>query len=58
MQKIKGHHNLFKKDGAVVNTDMKAYEAAKKRKAEKQRLDLIEERLDRITDLLEKVLQK
>lgn len=58
MQKVKGHHNLFKKNGAVVNADVKAYEAAKKRKAEKQRLDLIEERLDRITDLLEKVLQK
>ena len=35
--KVRGHSNLIKKDAAVLSTDWKVYEAAKKRRAEKER---------------------
>lgn len=57
MMKVEGHHSLYKKpSGAVVNTDMKAYESAKKKKAEKQRLIDVENRLERIEKLLERIV--
>ncbi len=47
---VKGHAGLIKRNNAVVDTNNKAYEAAKNRKnKEKTILDLIEK-----TDLLEK----
>ena len=57
MKKVEGFSSLYKKsDGAVVNTDMSAYHAAKKRKQEKQRLNNVEDRLERIEQLLERLL--
>jgi protein subunit release factor B len=56
--RIKGHSDLRKKDGAVINTNWKVYEAAKKRKAEKDRIDNLESKINRIESLLERLLEK
>ena len=57
MIKIEGHHNLYKSSsGAVINIDKKAYQKAVERKKEKQKMNQIEERLDKIEKLLERLL--
>lgn len=59
MRKIQGHSNLRKTEsGAVINTDRSAYLAAKQRKAEKSKINNLEERLNRIESLLERLLEK
>lgn len=56
--KVRGHSNLIKKDAAVLSTDWKVYEAAKKRRAEKERIDNLENKINRIESLLEKLVEK
>lgn len=56
--KIKGHSNLEKRNGAVVNTNWKVYEARMKRKKEESRLDNLEDKINRIESLLEKLVEK
>ncbi len=56
--RIKGHTHLEKRNGAVINTNKKVYEAAKKRKAEKDRVDLLENKINRIETLLEKLVEQ
>jgi len=62
MLKVEGQSELFKQGPAVLNTDRRAYERAKQKKAEKlaekQRIDNIENKLDRLTDLVERLLDK
>ena len=56
MIKVDGHHGLFKNhSGAVVSTDMKAYERAKERKREKNRLSELEERVQMMEKILERL---
>lgn len=56
MIKVDGHHGLFKNhSGAVVSTDMKAYERAKERKKEKQRLSELEQRVQMMEQILERL---
>ena len=57
MKRIEGHSNLYKTEtGAVVNTDYSAFLRAKERKREKQKINNLEQRLNRIEDLLERLL--
>lgn len=56
--KIKGHSNLEKRNGAVINTNWKVYEAAKKRKDEKTRIDNLENKINKIESLLEKLIEQ
>ena len=59
MIKVEGHSSLYKnKSGAIVNTDWSAYEKAKQRKKEKERMSQLENRLDRIESLLEKLINE
>lgn len=59
MKRVEGFSNLFKNEsGAIVNTDMKAYEKAKERKKEKEKVAQLENRLDRIEQLLMEILSK
>lgn len=44
--------------GAVITVDAKAYENAKKRKAEKNRLNELENKMDRIEALLIELVKK
>lgn len=56
--KIKGQSDLVKDENtnAVINTNWKVYEAAKKRKRDAQRLDDMEIKINRIESLLEKLV--
>tara|TARA_R100001509_G_scaffold163601_1_gene138561 strand:- start:1362 stop:1538 length:177 start_codon:yes stop_codon:yes gene_type:complete len=55
--KIKGHDDLVKTESnAIVNTNWKVYEAAKKRKLDAKRLDTMEAKINRIESLLEKLV--
>ena len=57
MQRVEGHSNLYKKEGSVVvNTDYDAFLRAKQKKKEKQRVNDMENRLNRIEELLERLL--
>tara|TARA_R100001509_G_scaffold146427_1_gene103402 strand:+ start:320 stop:499 length:180 start_codon:yes stop_codon:yes gene_type:complete len=56
--RIRGHTNLEKRNGAVVNTNWKVYEARKKRKKNETRLDNLEDKINRIETLLEKLVEK
>lgn len=58
--KIKGQSDLIKseKTNAVLNTNWKVYEAAKKRKQDAQRLDDMEAKINRIENLLEKLVER
>jgi len=58
MSKVKGHSGLEKRNGVVVSTNWKVYEAAKKRKADKNRLDILENKINRIENLLEKLVEQ
>lgn len=58
MKKVKGHSDLYKNEiGAVVNTDYGAFLRAKERKAEKQKINNLEQRLDRLENLLTRLLE-
>lgn len=58
MRKVQGHSNLYKTEsGAIVNTDRSAYLRAKERKAEKQKINNLENRLEKIESLLERLLE-
>ena len=57
MNRVEGHSNLYKKEGGVVvNTDYDAFLRAKEKKKEKQRVIDMENRLNRIEELLERLL--
>jgi hypothetical protein len=56
MQKVEGHTGLYKKGNAVVNTDYSAFLRAKERKKEKQKVNELENRLNRIEELLERLI--
>lgn len=57
MLKVENHHNLFKTNtGAVVNADKRAYERAKARKADKERVSELEEKVERLERMLERIL--
>tara|TARA_X000001316_G_C922465_1_gene37955 strand:- start:679 stop:858 length:180 start_codon:yes stop_codon:yes gene_type:complete len=56
--RIRGHTNLEKRNGAVVNTNWKVYEARKKHKKNETRLDNLEDKINRIETLLEKLVEK
>ena len=56
--RIKGNSGLEKRNGAVINTNWKVYEAAKKRKEDKSRLDNLEDKINRIENLLEKLVEQ
>lgn len=58
--KIKGQSDLIKNEetNAVLNTNWKVYEAAKKRKRDAQRLDDMETKINRIESLLEKLVER
>lgn len=55
--KVLGHSDLIKRNGAVINTNQKVYEAAKKRKKEKDRINVLEAKINRIESLLEKLVE-
>lgn len=57
--KVEGHGGLAKNSsGAIVAIDPKAYERAKKKKAERERLNTLEERMERIENLLLQLVNK
>jgi hypothetical protein len=59
MYKVEGHSNLIKSNsGAVITTDKKAYERAKARKLEKNRLEELENRMKTIETLLTQLVNK
>ena len=58
MSKIKGYSNLKKEGGIVKNTDYSAYLRAKERKAEKNKINNLEDRLDRIESLLLELIKE
>ena len=59
MKKIDGHPSLAKNEnGVILNTDYDAFVRAKERKKEKQKVQLLEERLERIENLLERLIKQ
>lgn len=58
MIKVEGHSSLYKNGDAVITVDPKLYEKAKARKAEKERLNNLEDRMDRIEQLLIQLVNK
>lgn len=57
MRKIEGHSNLFKTiDGAIVNMEKGLYEKILARKEKEKRLQTVEDRLNRIEELLERLI--
>jgi predicted mannosyl-3-phosphoglycerate phosphatase (HAD superfamily) len=56
--RVKGHSDLIKRNGAVISTNKKIYEAAKKRKAEKDRIDNLEAKINNIESLLQQLVEK
>ena len=59
MRRVEGHSNLAKmENGAVIVTDSKVYQRAKKNKAERERLNNLESRMDRIEALLINISEK
>lgn len=58
--KIKGQSDLLKdtNNNAVINTNWKVYEAAKKRRKDAQRLDDMEVKINNIENLLQKLVEK
>lgn len=57
MRKIEGHSNFFKTiDGAIVNMEKGLFEKIKKRKEKEKRMEVIEDRLNRIELLLERLV--
>ena len=59
MKRVEGHNTLIKaNNGAVLVTDSKAYERAKQNKLERERLNTLEDRMDRIEQLLIQLVNK
>ena len=58
MRKVEGHDLYKNESGAVVVTDMKKYHRAKEKKKEKERLDVLEDRMERIENLLLQLVNK
>lgn len=58
MKKVEGYSNLYKDSHCVVNADWKSYERAKQKKKEKDRVMNLEQRMERIESLLERLLDK
>ena len=59
MKRVEGHSTLAKMDnGAVIVTDKKLYERAKRNKAERERLNNLESRMERIEALLINITEK
>ena len=58
MKKVEGHDLYKNESGAVVITDMKKFQRAKERKKKDQRLQVLEEKMDRIESLLMKLVDK
>ena len=56
MRRVEGHDNLYKDGNVVVNTDYSAFLRAKERKKEKQKVNDLENRLNRIDELLERLI--
>jgi len=56
MRRVEGHNNLYKDGNIVVNTDYSAFLRAKERKKEKQKVNDLENRLNRIEELLERLI--
>jgi hypothetical protein len=57
MVKVQNHHSLYKTtSGAVINTDQKAYDKAKERKREKERMNNLESKIERLEMILEKIV--
>lgn len=57
-RKIEGHSHLQKNEtGAVVLADKKLYQRAKAKKAEREKMANIENRMDRIESLLIKLIE-
>lgn len=57
MKKVQGQYGLYKKEsGAIVNADWSAYNNAKKRKQEQHRVDEMENRLERIEQMLKGIM--
>ena len=57
MIKVQNHHSLYKSpSGAVVNTDVKAYEKAKERRREKERMITLESKVQKLEAILENIL--
>ena len=56
MQKVEGTAGFYKKENTVVNTDYSAFLKAKERKKEKQKVNDLENRLNKIEELLERLL--
>jgi len=56
MRRVEGHDNLYKDGNVVVNTDYSAFLRAKERKKEKQKVNDLENRLNRIEELLERLI--
>jgi len=57
MRKVEGHSHLYKnQSGAVVTTDWSVYERAKARKAREKKIDEMDDRLTRIEQLLERLI--
>ena len=56
MIKVEGHSDLYKKGNAVVNTDYSAFLRAKERKKQKQKVNDLEARLNKIEELLERLI--
>jgi len=56
MRRVEGHNNLYKDGNVVVNTDYSAFLRAKERKKEKQKVNDLENRLNRIEELLERLI--
>lgn len=56
MMKVKGHSGIAKKNATVVNIERNAYEKAKARKAEKDKVNRLEEKIDRLEKLIERLI--
>ena len=52
------HSNLKRINGAIINTDPSLRKKIKMRKQKEKRLDMMEEKLNRIENLLTKMLEK
>ena len=59
MKRIEGHSDLVKTEsGAVITVNETVYERAKKKKLERERLNNLENKMERIEKLLEQLVNK
>lgn len=58
MPNIKGHPYLEKRNGAIINTDPSLRSNILKRREEQRRMKEMEDRLNRIENLLERLVEK